>query len=271
MKLKNKVIVITGSSRGIGREIASACARQGAKVVICSRNPSDVKKVCDKFKMDGFDVSGTKADVSIASDIEKLYQFALKTYNHIDVWINNAGISGGFEALDEKSYEQILSTVNINLTATLNACKLIIPYFIKQGGGIIINLSGRGGEFKPAPFMTTYAATKAAVVSLTKSLAQENEKYPLSIHSVYPGMVVTDMHKDIKIGTKSSFSIKSLPYVLKAFGVPIKVVGQAFTDIAAQKPGRVTGKNYSLLKGFKMMRAICMITYFSITGKIKRE
>ncbi len=270
MRLKDKVIVITGSSRGIGKEVAKACASQGAKVVLCSRDPAHIEEVLSEFKIQGLEAKGIKADISILEDLERLFEFAINSYGHIDVWINNAAIFDGFEALDEKSYQQISETVHINLVSVFHACKLLIPYFIKQKG-ILINLSGRGGEFRPAPFMSTYAATKAAVVSLTKSIAQENDKYPVSIHSVYPGMVETSMHEDIKIGEKSSFDMESFPYVQKAFGVPMHAVTETFIKIACQEPGRITGKNYSLISGFRLIKAIAMTTYFGITGKVKRS
>lgn len=84
------------------------------------------------------------------------------------------------------------AVINVNLTGTLIACKLILAYFTKNNGGIVINMGGRGSNGNASPFLTTYAATKAAVVSLTKSLAKEYKGYPVSINAVVPGMVATD-------------------------------------------------------------------------------
>jgi NAD(P)-dependent dehydrogenase (short-subunit alcohol dehydrogenase family) len=269
MKLKDKVIVITGSTRGIGRAIAKACAKEGALVVICSRHESAVKETFETFTKQGFNVSGVTVDVSKQHDLEKLLQHAIQTRGRVDVWINNAGLSGGFQPLDEMSPEEITTIVNVNLTGMLKACRLIIPYFIQQRGGILLNISGKGGRGEAAPFLATYAATKAAVTNLTKSLAQENKAYPLSIHSVVPGMVATNFYKDMKTSPKLAASAKDLPYVLKAFGVPIDVVGRFFVQIAAQKPGKVTGKNYSLLSGWRLIRAIGLLMWYRATRKIK--
>jgi len=167
------------------------------------------------------------------------------------------------------SPEEIITIVNVNLTGMLKACRLIIPYFIQQRGGILINMSGKGGRGETSPFLATYAATKAAVTNLTKSLAQENKAYPLSIHSVVPGMVATDFYKDMKTSSKLATSAKDLPYVLKAFGVPIDVVRRFFVQIAAQEPGKVTGKNYSLLSGWRLIRAIVLLMWYRATRKIK--
>ena len=214
-------------------------------------------------------MSGVTVDVSKQHDLEKLLQHTIQTRGRVDVWINNAGLLGGFRSLDEMSPEEIITIVNVNLTGMLKACRLIIPYFIQQRGGILINMSGKGGRGETSPFLATYAATKAAVTNLTKSLAQENKAYPLSIHSVVPGMVATDFYKDIKPSSKLATSAKDLPYVLKAFGVPIDVVRRFFVQIGAQEPGKVTGKNYSLLSGWRLIRAIVLLMWYRATRKIK--
>jgi glucose 1-dehydrogenase len=269
MKLKDKVIVITGSTRGIGRAIADACAKEGAKVVLCSRQESAVRETVDTFEQQGFDVSGLTVDVSLQGDLETLLDHAVATWGRVDVWVNNAGLPGGYRPLQEMSPEEIRGIVDVNLTATLQACRIIIPYFIQQGGGIVINISGKGGRGDASPFMTTYAATKAAVTSLTTSLAQENKGRPISIHSVVPGMVATDFFEDVKTSPELAPTTESLPYVLNAFGVPLDVVGSFVAEVAAQEPGRVTGKNYSVLGGARLLRGIGLMTWYRATGKIK--
>jgi NAD(P)-dependent dehydrogenase (short-subunit alcohol dehydrogenase family) len=268
-KLKDKVIVITGSTRGIGRAIAEVFAEEGAKIVICSRNESVVNEVCEIFTKQGFKVSGISVDVSDQSDLEKLLQHTIKTWDRVDVWINNAGLTGGFRPLEDMNPEEITAIVDVNLTGVLKACRLIIPYFIKQNGGILINLSGKGGRGEASPFLTTYAATKAAVTNLTKSLAKENKEYPLSIHSVVPGMVETDFYNNMKTSPKLDADVRNLPYVLKAFGVPIDVVGRFFVKIIEQVPGRVTGKSYSILRGRRLIRGIGLMMWYRLTRKIE--
>ena len=270
VKLKDKVAVITGSTRGIGRAVAEAYAKEGAKVVICSRHESAVKEICKSLVEQGFSVSGVTADVSLQTDLEKLFQHAIESWGKIDVWINNAGLSGGMRVLADIGEEEITSIINVNFTGTLKACRMIIPYFIQQGSGILINVSGRGGHRGEAsPFLTTYAATKAAVTSLTKSLAKENKAHTISIHSVIPGMVATDFYNDIKTSPDLAASANSLPYVLRALGVPSNVVGRFFVRIAAQEPGKVTGKVYSVLSGARLIRGITLLMWYRMTGKIK--
>ena len=269
MKLKDKVVVVTGSTRGIGRAIAEECAKEGAKVMICSRHEASVQEICEVLKRQGLSVSGLAADVSVWGDLEKLLQHTIQTWGKVDVWINNAGLSGGMRPIDEWSENEITQIINVNFTGTLKACRLIIPYFVEQGGGILINMNGKGGRCEASPFLTAYASTKAAVSSLTKSLAREYKEYPISIHSVTPGMVATDFYKDMKTSPKLADNAESIPYVLKAFGVPVTCVAHFCVQIAAQEPGKSTGRNYSLLSGRRLVRAILLMMYYRLTGKVK--
>lgn len=268
-RLTDKVIVITGSTRGIGLEIAEACGKNGAKLVISSRNETKINEVIASFREKGYAVTGIATDVSRKDDLEQLFNHAIATWGRIDVWINNAGISCGYRPLEQIPVHEIRTIIGTNLTGTLLACQLIIPYFRAQGKGILINMSGRGGRGDYAPFMVPYTATKAAVTTLTKSLALENAGYPISIHSVYPGMVETDFYQEIKTSPEGKAELKMLPYVLKAFGVPLATVGDFFVKLAAQEPGKVTGKSYSLLHGFRLFRGIALITWYRLTGKIR--
>src|SRR5690606_7037885 len=132
----------------------------------------------------------------------------------------------------------------------------------------LINVSGRGGAGDYAPFMVPYTATKSAITTLTKSLAAENKGYAISINSVVPGIVKTDFFNHIETGPEAQESLKSLPYVLNAFGVPLETVGNYFVDVVSQPPGKVTGKNYSLLKGARLLRVIALMSWYKVTGKV---
>ncbi len=269
MKLKGKVVVVTGSTRGIGRAIVEACAREGGRVVLCSRDAGAVERARDELAQQGFEASGLACDVSVPGEVERLLHHALETWGRVDVWVNNAGLSGGYRPLDELSAEEMARIVDVNLTAVLRACRIVIPQFVQQGGGVLINVSGKGARGDASPFTAVYAATKAAVASLTKSLAQENAGYPISIHAVVPGMVATDFFSDVKTSPRVAGTAETLPYVLKAIGVPADEVGRFVAGIAAQEPGRVTGKTYSVLKGARLMRGMALLTWYRLTGKIK--
>lgn len=269
MRLQGKVVVVTGSTRGIGRAIAEACAREGAKVVISSRRQSAVEEVCRVLGERGYAVTGLVADVSIPSDLEQLLRHAVETWGMVDVWVNNAGLSAGLRPLGELSAEELKCIVDVNLTGTLQACRIVIPHLIQQGGGIVVNMSGKGGRGEASPFMTAYAATKAAVTNLTKCLAQEYKDHPISIHSLIPGMVATDFYEDLQVSPGLEAMAHNTPFALKAFGASLEEVGRAFVEIAAQEPGRVTGKTYSLIGGWRLVRGILLMTWYRMTGRLQ--
>jgi glucose 1-dehydrogenase len=269
MKLKGKVVVITGSTRGIGRAIARSCAQQGARVIISSRKESAVKETCETFQKEGFEVSGIKADVAVNADLIKLFKHSLETWGKIDIWINNAGLSAGMRFFDELSEEEVKEIVDVNITGTMQASRIIVPYFIKQKKGILINMGGMGSKGEKSPHLTAYAATKAAVASFTRNLAEEYKGNPISIHMIIPGMVETDFYNDIKVSPKLTEDLQNLPYALEAFGVPIEEVGKLCVEIAAQEPGKDTGKTYSLLRGTRLMKGIALMIWYRLSGKMK--
>jgi NAD(P)-dependent dehydrogenase (short-subunit alcohol dehydrogenase family) len=269
MKLQSKVIVITGATRGIGRAVAEACAREGAKVAICSRDGQAVKGAVDALAGQGLSVSGIPADVSAPGDLENLLQHAIDTWGGVDVWVNNAGLSSGSRYLHELAAGEIAEIVNVNLTGVLLACRLVIPYFVARGGGVLINLTGKGGRGDASPYTTTYAATKAAVTSLTRSLAKEYGDHPISIHAVVPGMVATDLLTKAEFSPELAHQAEALPYALEAFGVPIDEVAREFVAVIAQEPGKITGKVYSFLGGWRLARGIALMAYYGATGRLR--
>lgn len=251
---KSGVVVITGSTRGIGRAIAEACAKAGYKLVISSRKTENVNQAIVDFRSAGLEVSGIAVDVASAEDLRRLMKFAIQTYGSINVWINNAGVSGGYRTIQSMKPEEIKEVIDTNLTGTFNACRLLIPYF-REHGGIILNLSGRGGKGNAAPYQAVYAATKAGVLSLTRSLAAENRRYPVSINCVMPGMVGTDMFKNVDTCAETENQLALMPVLLKAFASPMPDVQKLVVTLCAQEPGKQTGKCYSAEKWTRYFRA----------------
>lgn len=270
MSLADKVVVITGSTRGIGLAIAQACAERGARVVISSRSQAAVDRTVTELASEGRTAAGIAADVSRAEDIERLFAFALERFGRIDGWVNNAGLSAGYRPLDEISPEEIAEIVCVNLTGTMLGCRIALPYF-REHGGVLVNLAGRGYRGEATAFTAAYAATKAAVQSLTRSLAVENRDRPVSVHSFVPGMVATDFFSDRRVSPRLAQSQGNVDLALEALGVPVDVAGSGCADVLEQTPGRVTGKTYSMLKGARLARGIAKLTWWRMTGRLKRE
>jgi NAD(P)-dependent dehydrogenase (short-subunit alcohol dehydrogenase family) len=274
MSLAEKVVVITGSTRGIGRAIAEECARRGATIVVSSRSPEPVAATTVALAAlsphGAAAISGIPADVSRYDDVVALRDHAIATHGRIDVWLNNAGVSNGYRPLDEESPEEIEALIAINLLGHMYSARAVIPYF-REHGGYLMNMCGRGWKGEGPPYTTAYAASKAAIASLTKSLAAENKDCAnVSVNAFVPGMVDTDFYVDITCSPRLEATKGNIRLALDAFGTPLPEVGRRCADLLEAKPGDTTGKIYALLKPGKMMRGGMKMAWWGMTGKMAR-
>lgn len=196
MILKNKVAIITGGARGIGRVIAEAFCRQGAQVVIASRTARELKDAAKQLSLYGQAVYWLKADISKKQDIARLVKFVLSKFGRIDILVNNAAVLGPVGGVDKVDAGRWIRAVEIDLIGTFLLCRAVIPQMKKQKSGRIINLSG-GGASAPRPNFSAYAASKAAVVRLTETLSEELRPYNIQVNAIAPGMLPTRMTKEV--------------------------------------------------------------------------
>ena len=192
MKLDGQVAVITGSGRGIGRAIALAYARKGAKLALAARNESELKRRSAQFRKLGTEVIAVRTDVTSQKDTEQLADRVVERFGRIDVLVNNAGNSGPIGPLQGNDIADWVNTINVNLTGTFLVCRAIIPVMLAQSGGKIINLSGAGAT-NAWSNMSAYCSSKAAVVRLTEMLAQELDGKGIMVNALGPGSVHTSM------------------------------------------------------------------------------
>lgn len=270
--LTGKVIVVTGSTRGIGRAIAEACAEAGASVVVSSRNTLAVEETVAGLAARNLRVTGIECDVTEPDDIERLLQETIDTYGRIDVWVNNAGLPQGVIPLDELTEDEAAEIVHVNVLGVVYGSRIALKYFKEignSGGGILINMTGKGHDGKASPDTSVYAMTKAAVTSLTRSLAAENKDYPVSVHLLSPGMVPTDFYRDLRVGKNMEAQAAKLPLILDTIGVPPEETGRLVVQIAAQEPGRATGRFYSAFSGARRWRGLAKMMWLGMSGKMK--
>lgn len=194
--LKGKVVLVTGASRGIGKAIALALGKSGATVAVHGNtNLSAAQQVAKKA---GNNSRAFAANLSHHHSIIGLFDEVVSAFGHIDVLINNAGIaiSSDMDKEDNEWVVDLEETMTVNLTATALLCKKCITHFKETGNGIIINISSRAAFRGDTADYVAYAASKGAVVALTKSLARAYGKQNIVAYSVAPGFTKTEMAQD---------------------------------------------------------------------------
>ena len=272
MSLADKVVVITGSTRGIGRAIAEEARPLGATVVISSRSGDAVAETVAAISSAGGKASGFSANVGHWEEIEALKQHALDTHGRIDVWFSNAGVSSGYQPLDEESNGALHDLVTINLLGHMYGAKAMIPYF-REHGGYLMNMCGRGWKGSATPYTAAYAASKAAIASLTRSLAEENRDCGnVSINAFTPGMVDTDFYaSDMVVSPRLASTAGNVRLALDAFGTPIDEVARRAVSLIGEAPGATTGRIYAMLSPVKVARGGAKMAWWGMTGKMKRS
>jgi len=187
--IKDKVAVVTGSTRGIGRAIAEALAGQGARVVVSARSPADVERAVEEMRQAGQEVRGKACDVRKYSDAESLMRFAAEGWGGLDILVNNAGI-GIFGHVAEISPEEWDRVIDTNLTGVFYCCRAAIPFLRQRGGGYIINISSLAGK-NAFPDGTAYNASKFGLEGFSEALMLDLRYENIKVSYIMPGSVAT--------------------------------------------------------------------------------
>ena len=193
--LKDKVTLVTGAGRGIGRAIALEFAKSGSDVVVSDIDAAGAQQVAKEIQQLGQQAIALKADVSVLDEAELVVKHSLERFDHIDILINNAGITRD-TFLMRMDAEQWESVIRVNLTGTFNCCKAVSKPMMKHRQGRIINISSVVGVMGNAG-QVNYAASKAGVIGLTKSLAKELAGRNILVNAVAPGYIETEMTKSL--------------------------------------------------------------------------
>lgn len=196
--IQNKVILVTGGSRGIGANIVQELAKQG-HIVIMNYNKSEeqANKIKNDLEKNGIQIEIFKADISKRTEVKKIINFIVEKYGHIDVVINNAGISQIklFTEITDEDWNNMLQT---NLTSAFYVTQESVPNMIKQKNGCIINISSIWGMVG-ASCEVHYSVAKAGLDGMTKALAKELGPSNIRVNSIAPGIINTDMNKELSI------------------------------------------------------------------------
>ena len=244
MELRDKVSIITGGGSGIGKAIATAFAREGSHLVLASRTASELEATKREIgNLSAARVEIFPADISQPKQVKGLVDFTLKKFATIDVLVNCAGIYGPIGLATDIDSEKWLQAIHINLYGTFLCIKAALPTMIENRKGKIINLSG-GGATSPFPRFSAYAASKAAVVGLTGTLAEEVKEYNIDINAIAPGAVNTRLLDQVLQAGEAAgkdFLAKSIKQKKEGGTLPEKVAELA-VFLASSKSDGLTGR-----------------------------
>lgn len=245
--LKGKNVIVTGATRGIGREIALTLAQNGANIAMNYRNlNSEVEDLINEIKSFGVDALAIKCDVSITEEVDNFVKEVKAHYNTIDVLVNNAGITkdGLILRMKEGDFDDVL---DVNLKGTFNTTKSVSSIMVRQKYGKIINISSVVGIAGNAG-QCNYAASKAGVIGFSKSIARELASRNINVNVVAPGYINTDMTKNLPDKVKEEI-IKSIP--MKKIGDP-KEVANLVLFLSSNLSDYITGQVINVDGGMVM-------------------
>lgn len=248
MKLKDKVVLITASTRGIGLAIVQACAKEGAIVYMAARNLELAKQEAEKLHAQGYTVKYVYNDASAPDSYRTMTEEVVKDAGRIDVLVNNFGTSDPAKDLDvaHTDTDVFFDIVNINLRSVFMSSQEVIKHMAKQGGGSIINISSVGG-LVPDISQVAYGTSKAAINYLTKLIAVHEARDNIRCNAILPGMTATDaVEKKLTEGFRELF-LRHIPF--KRMGTPEEIAAAA-VYFASDDSAYTTGQILTVSGGF---------------------
>ena len=243
MKLENKVAIITGGSAGIGKAIAERFLKEGAVVGICGTNPEKLNRTVEELKQYGT-VRGFIVNISDKEADEAMANAMIEEFGHVDILINNAGITkdAQFYKMTDEQFETV---VDVNLKGNYYMTKAVVGQMIEQKYGKIVHVtsvSAFNGNFG----QSNYAATKAAIMGMTRVQGKELGKYNITVNAIAPGSIMTDMYAAVPDDVREA-KLKKIP--LKRYGDPSEVANLALF-LASDESSYITTQTIVIDGGF---------------------
>jgi NAD(P)-dependent dehydrogenase (short-subunit alcohol dehydrogenase family) len=242
MNVSDRVAVVTGSGQGIGAGIARVLGSAGARVVVNDLVPERVGEAVAALAVDGIEAVGHPADVATAEGAEGLIAAAREAYGRVDILVNNVGMArdGWLAKMSEEDWDIVLQ---VNLKSQFLTCRAVAPHMMEQKYGRIINISSRA--WLGGPGQANYAASKGAVISLTRTLALEMARYGITANCIAPALVDTPLFRGLKEDVQERL-VKTIP--AGRIGTP-EDIGNAALFLAADESSYVTGQTLYVCGG----------------------
>ncbi len=235
MNIENKVVIVTGGTRGIGFEIVRTFLKNNARVILFGSKAETVNKALEDLQKEGYEIEGYYPNLNNFEEVNNVIKQIYSKYGKIDVLINNAGVSSNAK-IEDLTSEDFANIMNINVNAMFNVTKAVVPFMKEKKSGVILNTSSIVSIYGQ-PSGSPYPASKFAVNGLTKSLARELAKDNIRVNAVAPGIINTDMvaklPKEMIIPL-----INTIP--LGRIGEPVDVAN-AFLFLASDMASYITG------------------------------
>ena len=248
--LKDKVAIITGGNRGIGKAIAERFASEGCNLMLASRTKSELEKTAESIiSQFSVSVSTYQTDIRNETEVAAMVQQTIAEFGKIDILVNNAAIIGPMGEISKIDVQEFFNTLRNNIGGTVFCTKAIVPYMKLQKQGNIINLSG-GGGLNPLPYYDAYSASKAAIVRLTENFAIELKKYNINVTAISPGAINTKMFDEQLEVDKNSIGDKNwndLQNRLTSGGDPIDKAPELALFIASHNREELNGRVISAI------------------------
>jgi dehydrogenase/reductase SDR family protein 4 len=246
-ELEGKIALITGASKGIGEAMARGLAEFGARVVVCSRKQEAVDEVASRFRADGLEATGIAANMGSIEDVHALVDSTVAAYGGLDIIINNAAanpVFGAVQNTDERAFDKI---IDVNLKGPFELCKQAYPVLKQRGGGSIIHISSVGG-LTPEAGIGIYSVSKAAIINLTKAMAQDWGADNIRVNAICPGLIKTKFSEALwSDETSHQRFVKRIP--LGRIGKPEDIKGLA-VYLASAASAYCTGGVYMVDGGY---------------------